>query len=115
MAGPALVAWGRLDALSGVLNTDLEAQIEAVRSGRCRHMHVEVENAPGQGCTDTFTLLVNGAATALQVVIGGGATAGDNTVDVVDVVEGDVLAVGMVLTENGCTTPGKIRCDVAFS
>lgn len=112
MAVDALVAWGRTELIP-VLNTNLEAQIEAPRNGRARRLHVEIETAPGVGNTILFTLLVNGIASTISVLIAGVATAGDDLVNQVTIAEGDVLAMAYALSPSAAQ-PGKVRADMSF-
>lgn len=60
----------------------LATKIKTTHARRVRRIHAEVGTAPGGADTFTFTLMVNGAPSALVVVITGAATSNSAIVDV---------------------------------
>lgn len=95
-----------------VVGGTVPARIVAPRPGTVRKMFARVTVAPGGVATDTFTLLKNGIATALVVVITGVAVANSNLVAEVAVAAGDALEVAYAGTG---ADPTATRVEVDFS
>lgn len=74
-----------------------ETETEAIQlvstGGKIKYLRVKLETAPGAGKDYTFTLMVNGVASALEVTISDTATTGADTTHEVDVVAGDYISI----------------------
>lgn len=62
-------------------------------AGKIKNLRVKLEWAPGAGTSWVFTLLLNGAPTALTFTIADAATSGANMVNEIDVVAGDTVSL----------------------
>ena len=62
-------------------------------SGKIKNLRVKLDDSPGAGKHYDFTLMVNGAPTALTLEIADAATSGANTVNEIDVVAGDSVSL----------------------
>lgn len=62
-------------------------------SGKIRNLRVKLDGAPGAGKSWTFTLIVNGIASALTLTIADAATSGADTTHEVGVVAGDTISL----------------------
>lgn len=95
-------------------STNIGAEIVAPRAGKARRMYARVQVAPGVGETFTFTLMKNGVATALSVVIAGALLKeAENLTDSVSVDEGDKLQV-RVTRSTGAAAPFKQRVEMEY-
>jgi hypothetical protein len=64
--------------------------------GSLSQLRVELTAPPGAGASYTFTLMLNGVATALSVTIAGGVTAGSDLVNVINVIAGNRVSIRCV-------------------
>lgn len=62
------------------------------RSHLIHNMYVRLATAPGGATSRTFTIYLNGVATAITVTIAGASTTGNNTANSINVVVGDTIA-----------------------
>lgn len=65
-------------------------------NGKIKNFRVRLDGAPGVGTKYTFTLMLNGAPTALTFDIAGAATTGSNIVNEVTVTGGDTVSIRCV-------------------
>lgn len=72
-----------------------EAEAEKVvsTSGKIKNLRFKLNGSPGAGKHYDFTLMVNGAPSALTLEIADAATSGANTVNEIDVVAGDTVSI----------------------
>jgi len=68
--------------------------------GIIKHLRVVLSGAPGVGTHYDFTLMVNGAPTALTLEIAGAATSGSNMVNEIDVAPSDTVSLQCVPDNN---------------
>lgn len=61
--------------------------------GIIKNLRVKLTAAPGAGTHYDFSLMLNGAPTALTVEIANAATLGDNTINEIDVTGGDYISI----------------------
>lgn len=66
--------------------------------GKLKNLRVKLSGSPGAGTSYAFTLMVNGAPTALTLTIADAATSGADTTHEVDVVAGDLVGLRCVPT-----------------
>jgi hypothetical protein len=92
---------------------DVGAVIVVARSGVVRKMYARISSAPGVGAY-TYTLFVNGVATALVASIALAATEGQDLVNSVAVVAGDKLEVRRSST-GGPDPPETTRLETEFA
>jgi hypothetical protein len=76
-------------------------------------LYVTVNNAPGTGKLWTFTLMVNGSATALTCTISAAATTCSDTSHAVAIVAGNTLSIQITSTAPGGAT--QMRFAMGFS
>ncbi len=77
-------AWGTIEnRLHTLIGTD----------GIIKNLRVKLSGAPGAGKHFDFTLMVNGAPTALTLEIADAATSGSNMVNEIDVAPGDTVSL----------------------
>lgn len=81
-------------------------------TGTFRNLAVTLATAPGVGTTRTFTLMLNGVATALACVISGTATQAQNTSNSVSVTAGQ--RVLLQATNTGVPVTTQMRYVVEF-
>lgn len=81
-------------------------------SGKIKNLRVELDNAPGAGTSYDFTLLVNGAPSALTVHIHDTDTSGNDVVNEIDVVAGNAVCLQCVPT--GVPTARYARWTMMF-
>ncbi|MBA7697257.1 hypothetical protein ES703_105920 [subsurface metagenome] len=62
-------------------------------SGKIKNLRVKLDDSPGAGKKYVFTLMVNGAPSALTLEIADAATSGADTTHEVDVVAGDLISL----------------------
>lgn len=62
-------------------------------SGKIKNLRVKLDGAPGADKSYDFTLMLNGAPTALTLEIADTDTSGANTVNEIDVVAGDTISL----------------------
>lgn len=75
--------------------------------GTIKDLRVKLASAPGDGKHFDFTLILNGALTALTVEIAGSDTTGSDTVNEIDVTGGDTISLKIDPDNTptvGCTT-----------
>lgn len=74
--------------------TQFNARKVVSTSGKIKNLRVKlVTGSPGAGKSYAFTLMLNGAPSALTLTISGGATSGADTTHEVDVVAGDTVSL----------------------
>jgi len=94
--------------------SDIGQRVYFPTGGTLRSMYVKLSAAPGtiSGRTRTFTLVKNGTDTALQVVIDGNTTTGNDTTNTVSVADGDYVyiksAVGSLSVTAAWVTIGLV-------
>ena len=94
--------------------SDIGQRVYFPTGGTLRSMYVKLSAAPGtiSGRTRTFTLVKNGTDTALQVVIDGNTTTGNDTTNTVSVADGDYIyiksAVGSLSVTAAWVTIGLV-------
>jgi len=66
--------------------------------GKIKNLRVRLNGAPGAGTRYTFTLMVNGAPSALTFDIADAATSGSNMLNEIDVTSGDTVSLRCVPT-----------------
>jgi len=101
IVGGAYDAYGASDVVYNPLigdNSWSPLEIQRIKvigtSGKIKNLRVKLNSAPGAGKTFTFTLIVNGIASALTLDIAGAtATSGYDTTHEVDVSGGDIVSL----------------------
>ena len=94
--------------------SDIGQRVYFPTGGTLRRMYVKLSAAPGTifGRTRTFTLVKTGTDTALQVVIDGNTTTGNDTTNTVSVADGDYVyiksAVGSLSVTAAWVTIGLV-------
>lgn len=81
--------------------------------GVMKNWYVELAAAPGVGTTWTFTLMVNGVASALVVAITGAATSGTDVANAVTIAAGDVVSIRAVATGAATNTTATWAMEFA--
>ena len=101
-------------ATSGSNNVAIVAQtlVHVPISGTFRQFCVSLSSAPGAGTSWTFTLYVDGVASALSVVIADAETTGSNVATDVAITAGQKIT--MLVTRSGVTTLPNARYSVEF-
>lgn len=78
-------------------SADTGRRAKITSPGVIKNLYVQLNAvAPGAGKSYTYTIMKNGVATALQVVISGTNTSGSNTTDSVTVAAGDNISMRIV-------------------
>ena len=85
----------------------LVGQNSVSSAGKIKRLYVELDAAAGAGADDTytFTLMYDGAATALTCAIVQGATSGSDTAHEIDVVAGKKISIRCVSSGSPSNTP----------
>ena len=78
------------------------------RTGNLSRLYVALTTAPGGATTRTFTVYINGVATALAVTITGAATTGNNVATTVAVNAGDTVSCANTNTGGPAQSDGVI-------
>lgn len=89
--------WGSATGQSQIVST----------TGKIKNLYVELSGAAGTGADDTytFTLMYNGAGTALTCAIVQGSTSGSDTTNEIDVVAGKLIILRCVSSGSPDLTP----------
>jgi hypothetical protein len=82
----------------GQTATETQAQEVMPISGTLNRLFVDLVTAPGGAASRTFTLRLNGVATALAVTVSAATTTANNTSDTVSFVAGDLISIQHVAT-----------------
>ena len=87
---------------------DAAARVPISYNGILQNLYVESFVAPGAGETYTYTVMINGLATALTCQIAGAvATQANDLANAVAVAPGDLISIRVVTSLNAAATPHK--------
>lgn len=90
--------WGSVYAGYGLVSVQAQRHQLIAAPGKLRKLKVDLSTAPGVGATRTWTLYVNGVATALAATVTGAATYGEDVTNEVTVAPGDYIVFYISLT-----------------
>lgn len=77
-------------------------------AGSITNLTILQATAPGSGKSVTYTVYINGSATALAVTISGSATTGTNNTDIITFAAGDTVSIGISFSGTP-TAPGIVK------
>lgn len=94
-------------------NAEIDVQQVVSTSGTISNLYIDLENVPGSGKSVTFTIMKNGVATLLEVLIEGiNFTYGFDLTNSFTVVAGDTLSIRCVPASS--PTSGNVRWTMIF-
>lgn len=96
------------------VSTITDVEMLCASAGTLSHLRVEVNTAPGAGKNFTYTVMVNGVASALTCTIADANTDAEDTTHTVAIVAGDRIALRSVPTGTP-TGSGRTRWATQFA
>jgi hypothetical protein len=78
-------------------------------TGTLKNLHVRQNGPAGNGAAIVYTVRVNGVATALSVSIASTTANGQDLVDSVAVVQGDLIDIEVTKAASVATSPSRIE------
>lgn len=127
LAGGSQLQWGDDDVSSGTTTRYLspgynvgQAQsgnlkyYRVPRRGTIKHMYVRHNEPNGNNNAIVYTVMRNGAATALSVSLGSNTTDGSNTGTELEVAQGDTLLIRVTKASGVSNSPNVITCTIGY-
>ena len=100
---------------SGGLAPTTPIQFEVTRAGTLRSMYVRHNNPGGSGAVITYTLRVNGIATALTVALASTSATGSDLANSVVVAAGDTVDIEVTKAATAGGGSRIVMCEVEFA
>jgi hypothetical protein len=101
-----------LMSTAGWNNTESNVSSVVPTGGTFKNLHILASAAPGAGTDRAFTLMVNGAASALTCALGASGTTASDTTNTVAVSAGDVVSLRSSVT--GTPTAANVAWACSF-